>query len=31
MAVPDKVVKAWEVFEELQVPQEQRRAWIEAF
>lgn len=29
--VLDKVVKAWEVMEELQIPDEQRKDWIEAF
>jgi hypothetical protein len=31
ISVPHKVVKAWEVMEELQIPREQRMEWIEAF
>ena len=31
ISIPHKVVKAWEVMEELQIPREQRMEWIEAF
>ena len=31
ISIPHKVVKAWEVMEELQIPREQRMDWIEAF
>ena len=31
ISLPHKVVKAWEVMEELQIPREQRMDWIEAF
>jgi hypothetical protein len=31
ISIPHKVVKAWEVMEELQVPRDQRMDWIEAF
>ena len=31
ISIPYKVVKAWEVMEELQIPREQRMDWIEAF
>lgn len=31
ISLPHKVVKAWEVMEELQIPREQRMEWIEAF
>ena len=31
ISIPHKVVKAWEVMEELQIPREARMEWIEAF
>lgn len=31
ISIPQKVVKAWEVMEELQIPREARMEWIEAF
>ncbi len=31
ISIPHKVVKAWEVMEELQIPRDQRMDWIEAF
>jgi hypothetical protein len=31
ISLPHKVVKAWEVMEELQIPREQRMDWVEAF
>ena len=31
ISLPHKVVKAWEVMEELQIPREKRMEWIEAF
>jgi hypothetical protein len=31
ISIPHKVVKAWEVMEELEIPREQRMEWIEAF
>jgi hypothetical protein len=31
ISIPHKVVKAWDVMEELQIPREQRMEWIEAF
>lgn len=31
ISIPSKVIKAWEVMEELEIPREQRMEWIEAF